>query len=118
MPPKSGQNKSAFVRSLPVDMSAKEAVARAKEAGLSISESYVHTIRSAAKRKEGKPNRRIVPSGILPGMDIGSGRGTSSGGGASASQAETQLMSLVIQYGLPQVENMLANVAGKLRKLV
>jgi len=117
MPPKSGQNKSAFVRSLPVDMPAKEAVAKAKEAGLAISESYVHTIRSAAKRKEGKPNRRIVASGILPGMNLG---GSSSGGssGASASQAEAQLMSLVIQYGLPAVENMLANVAGKLRKLV
>lgn len=118
MPPKSGQNKSAFVRSLPVDMPAKEAVARAKEAGLSISESYVHTIRSAAKRKEGKPNRRIIPSGILPGMDVSNGRSAGIGGGTSASQAEAQLMSLVIQYGLPAVEGMLANVATKLRKLV
>jgi len=118
MPPKSGQNKSAFVRSLPVDMPAKEAVAKAKEAGLAISESYVHTIRSAAKRKEGKPGRRIVPSGILPGIEASSSRGGGSSAGASASQAEAQLMSLVIQYGLPAVENMLANVAGKLRKLV
>jgi hypothetical protein len=95
-------------------MSAKEAVAKAKDAGLSISESYVHTIRSAAKRKEGKPNRRIIPSGILPGMSMGG----SSSGGSSNSQAEAQLMSLVIQHGLPAVEHMLASVAGKLRKLV
>lgn len=119
MPPKSGQNKSAFVRSLPADMSAKEAVAKAKDAGLSISESYVHTIRSAAKRKEGKPNRRIIPSGILPGMEVGGGsRVGGSSGGSSSSQAEAQLMSLVIQHGLPAVEHMLASVAGKLRKLV
>src|SRR5688500_15475295 len=105
MPPKSGQNKSAFVRSLPADMSPKEAVVKAKEAGLSISEAYVHTIRSAAKRKEGKPNRRIVPSGILPGMNMGSGGSAGSSGGSSNSQAEAQLMSLVIQHGLPAVEN-------------
>ena len=43
-------SKSAFVRSLSASMPAKEVVAKAKSAGLKISDRYVHVIRSIAKR--------------------------------------------------------------------
>ena len=43
-------SKSAFVRSLSTSMPAKEVVAKAKAAGLNISDRYVHVIRSIAKR--------------------------------------------------------------------
>lgn len=43
-------SKSAFVRGLPVAMPAKEVVAKAKVAGLTLSDRYVHVIRSIAKR--------------------------------------------------------------------
>ena len=43
-------SKSAFVRSLSTSMPAKEVVAKAKSAGLKISDRYVHVIRSIAKR--------------------------------------------------------------------
>jgi hypothetical protein len=43
-------SKSAFVRGLPASMPAKEVVAKAKSAGLTLSDRYVHVIRSIAKR--------------------------------------------------------------------
>jgi len=43
-------SKSAFVRGLSTSMPAKEVVAKAKSAGLKISDRYVHVIRSIAKR--------------------------------------------------------------------
>jgi hypothetical protein len=46
--------KSDFVRSQPADMPAKEVVAKAKVAGLSISDNYVYTLRYEAKKKAGK----------------------------------------------------------------
>lgn len=48
-------NKSDFVRALPENMPATEVVARAKEAGLTLSAAYVHSIRTIARR--GRPTR-------------------------------------------------------------
>ena len=42
--------KTAFIRSLPIDMPARDVVDRAKAAGLSVAESYVYEIRSTSKR--------------------------------------------------------------------
>jgi hypothetical protein len=47
---KTVSSKSAFVRGLPASMPAKEVVAKAKSAGLTLSDRYVHVIRSIAKR--------------------------------------------------------------------
>jgi hypothetical protein len=47
-------SKSDFIRSQPADMPAKEVVAKAKAAGLSISDNYVYTLRYEAKKKAGK----------------------------------------------------------------
>ena len=44
-------SKSAFVRGLSTSLPAKEVVAKAKSAGLKISDRYVHVIRSIAKRQ-------------------------------------------------------------------
>ena len=43
-------SKSAFVRGLSTSLPAKEVVAKARSAGLKISDRYVHVIRSIAKR--------------------------------------------------------------------
>jgi hypothetical protein len=56
-------NKSAFVRSLPATMAAKEIVARAKAQGFKISEVYIYSLRAkaraAAKSKpDGAPAKR------------------------------------------------------------
>lgn len=43
-------SKADFVRALPADMPAREAVTKALEAGLNLSENYVYTIRYEAKK--------------------------------------------------------------------
>ncbi len=56
-------SKSAFVRDLPVSMPAKEVSARAKAAGLTISDRYVHVIRSIAKHSGKKAGKAGAPAG-------------------------------------------------------
>ena len=109
--PKRTQNKSAFVRELPMDMSAKDVVLKAREAGLVLTENYVHTIRSAAKRKEGKPG---------PGRPRAAAAEPRSPGSSSRANAgaEAQLMALVIEHGLPAVQEILRRIDTKLRTLV
>jgi hypothetical protein len=46
---KSVMSKAAFVRSLAVATPAKEVVAKAKERGMTLTESYVYNVRGAAK---------------------------------------------------------------------
>lgn len=46
-----GQNKSAFVMSMPLDMPLSQVTAKAKEAGLDISPKHVSAIRSMAKKR-------------------------------------------------------------------
>jgi len=111
--PKRTENKSAFVRDLPMEMAAKEVVAKAREAGLVLTENYVHTIRSAAKRKEGEPGR----AGRQAALPLEARRTGTSSRAVNAS-AEAQLMSLVIENGLPAVHEMLARIDSKLRTLV
>ena len=60
-------NKSAFVRSLPKSMTAKEVVAKAKAQGITISVPLVYIARAAAKKKTGKrgpgrPRKNSAPA--------------------------------------------------------
>lgn len=61
-------SKSAFVRGLPASMPAKEVVAKAKAAGLTLSDRYVHVIRSIAKRaaRNGSGSSKAVRRGGRP----------------------------------------------------
>jgi len=61
-------SKSAFVRGLSTSLPAKEVVAKAKSAGLKISDRYVHVIRSIAKRaaKQGNGAGTSVRRGGRP----------------------------------------------------
>jgi hypothetical protein len=61
-------SKSAFVRGLPASMPAKEVVAKAKAAGLALSDRYVHVIRSIAKRaaRNGQGSSKAVRRGGRP----------------------------------------------------
>lgn len=51
--PEKPLTKTAYVLSLPSDLSAKEVAARAKAAGITISDKHVAVIRSIARRKSG-----------------------------------------------------------------
>jgi hypothetical protein len=61
-------SKSAFVRGLPATLPAKEVVAKAKAAGLTLSDRYVHVIRSIAKRaaKQGENGVKVPRRGGRP----------------------------------------------------
>ena len=49
--------KAGFVKSQPAGLSAKEVVGKAKAAGMSLTDKYVYTVRSAAKAKSSKAGR-------------------------------------------------------------
>ena len=98
------QSKTAFVLSQPAGLSAKEVSAKAKAAGLAITEAYVYTIRSSAKRKAGKPKRK-------PGRPKGSKSAHRAGGATlgvssavgSLKKAEAQLLEWILEHGAPAV---------------
>jgi hypothetical protein len=66
-------SKSAFVRGLPTTLPARDVVAKAKAAGLKLSDRYVHVIRSIAKRAAKKGNG-ATPAARRGGRPISSKR--------------------------------------------
>lgn len=109
------QSKTAFVLSQPAGLSAKEVSAKAKAAGLAITEAYVYTIRSSAKNKAGQPRRK-------PGRPKGSKNAPRLGGSVSRAvgslkHAEAQLLEWILEHGTPAVSAMVANVTAKVRKI-
>jgi hypothetical protein len=87
-------NKSAFVRSLPENLSAKEVVSKAKAAGMVLTENYVYTIRSAAKnkKKSGKAPGR-------PGRPKGS-KNAVSAASTSSSSSQARFIEVALDLGL------------------
>jgi len=65
--PKSGEpSKSDFIRGLPRDTPAKEVVAKAKEAGMALTEAYVYAVRSASKGSGAKAKRAAKAASPAP----------------------------------------------------
>lgn len=109
------QSKTAFVLGQPAGLSAKEVSAKAKAAGLTITEAYVYTIRSSAKNKAGLPRRK-------PGRPKGSKNAPKGGGGgrslgSSLKHAEAQLLEWILEHGTPAVQQLVASVTAKVRKI-
>jgi hypothetical protein len=80
---KSSSNKSAFVRGLPSSMPIKDVVAKAKAAGITLTDKYVSTIRYNAKvsaRKKRSGGGDAAPK-RGPGRPPASARVTVSAGG-------------------------------------
>jgi hypothetical protein len=99
-------NKSAFIRSLPRTMTAKEVVAKAKAQGLSISVPLVYIARAAAKKKAGKrgPGR--------PRKDA------SSMAKAPASGVEDLLRAAAAEIGLSRAMALLSEQHDAVRKVL
>jgi hypothetical protein len=113
------QSKTAFVLSQPAGLSAKEVSAKAKAAGLAITEAYVYTIRSSAKNKAGMPRRKPGRPKGSKNAPRGGGRVTASGGGVSSlKQAEAQLLEWILEHGTPAVQQMVSNVTARVRQIV
>lgn len=109
MPKTKSTNKSAFVRGLPGDMSAKDVVSKAKAAGLTLTENYVYTIRSAAKNKAKKG------TGRGPGRPKGSKAGSISVG--SNGSLEKNFVESALELGLGNAEKLLAQLRSRLRSV-
>ena len=134
---KKNLNKSAFVRSLPATMPAKNVVEKAKAAGIEIKESYVYEIRSAGKRKagrgagRGRRGRPVTVAPVVASTNNGRGRAGRPAGRPAARPAarpagrpvvsggsiERALAQLVLDVGLKKAEDMLSSVAAKLRSV-
>jgi hypothetical protein len=101
-------NKSAFVRSQPTNMSAREVVQKGEAQGITLSEKYVYNIRAKAKAMgrvgagPGRPGRR-------PGRPAGA---------RASGSAEERLVDLALEVGLAKAEGLLARLRSAIRKAV
>lgn len=67
-------NKSAWIRSQPLDTPAKELVAKAKKEGFKLSEAMVYTTRSEMKRKGGGGGKpKVLKTEGRPGKVLAGG---------------------------------------------
>jgi hypothetical protein len=100
--------KADFVRNLPPSIPAKEVIARAKAAGLSVSKTYVYLVRGHAKTKA-SPKRR-APAGR---------RGASVARPiATMSSAEDLLKAVAAEVGLGRAMVILAGERARLRAVI
>jgi hypothetical protein len=102
-------SKADFVRSQPGDMPAKEVVAKAKAAGLSVSDNYVYTLRYEAKKRAGK----------TPGKPKGSKRTASvKSTNVSSNGVEDLLRAAASEIGLSRAISILQEQQNSLRTVL
>jgi hypothetical protein len=102
--------KSAFVRSLSPDLSAKEAVAAAAEAGITVTPKQVYNIRGAAKAKGGSSSPKKARVGNKGGRPKGSKNVKKVG-----TKAEDLLLAVAAEIGLAHALEILE---GQRRKVL
>jgi hypothetical protein len=101
------QNKSAFVRSLPSEMPAKEVVEKAKASGIGISVAYVYSIRAAAKTAARRNGRSLT-----------SRPGHRSSAGPSVGPVEDLLRAVAAELGLSRAIGILQGEQAKVRAVL
>lgn len=94
-------NKSKFITDLPTTMPAKDVVAKAKSAGIKLSEKYVYNIRAKAKARGGKPGK--------PGRPKGSKRAN---GATVHSGDETSFVTVAIAIGVTRARELLDGIVA------
>lgn len=97
--PRAG-TKSAFVRSLPRTLTAKEVVEQAKAKGMKLSVAQVYNIRSTASSKPATPRAAVQVTAAAP-------RSTAV---TSVADAEARFRRLIIEIGLQRAKAVLAEV--------
>jgi hypothetical protein len=99
-------SKSDFIRSLPADMPAAEVMAKAQEAGITVSKNLVYLVRS--KTKAGKK-----PAKGKVGRPKGSRNRAAVAPTGSKGAFEVQFANLVAEIGLVRAEEMLRGVRAQ-----
>lgn len=107
--------KASFVRAIPTSVPAKEVVAKAKAAGMTLSEKHVYVIRSDAKKRSAKKKAGGGSSkGSAGPSSLAAKSVASSGGGAN----ETNFRKLVLALGIPKSKSLVSDVERRLNQLI
>ena len=99
-------NKSAWIRSQPPSLSAKEVVEKAKGEGITLSLAQVYTARSTAKR-QGVGRRGSVAAGV---GKRGPGRPKGSGTSQLSGDLRRQFVTLAVRIGTDEAQRLLDRV--------
>jgi hypothetical protein len=102
-------NKSAFVRSLPATMPAKDVVERAKAQGVKLTVAYVYSIRTAAKLGARRLARGDAPAG---------GRSPNGMVPSSSARVEDLLRAVAAELGLSRAIGLLQAEQAKVRAVI
>ena len=97
-------NKSAWIRSQPGSLSAKEVVDKAKAEGIQLSLAQVYTARSTAKKQGASPNGGRAPGRRGPGRPKGSGASAVSG------DVRRQFVQLAVRLGTDDAQRLLDRI--------
>lgn len=108
-------SKTAFVLGLAKDMPASEVVAKAKAAGLELTDRYVYVIRSKAKGRAGKPTGRRGRPPKVAGAKRGPKPGRKAG---SAAGLGAQFLEMALDLGLARAEEMLVGFRAKVHQAI
>ncbi len=101
-------SKAAFVRSFPSSTPAKEVVAKAKAAGIALSDAYVYNVRATSKtKKSGGGGARGPRRGPAPTVHVTGGRG-----------AEDLLRAVASELGLARAIGVLQAEHSRVRRLL
>jgi hypothetical protein len=112
--------KASFVRSIPSSVPAKEVVAKAKAAGMTLSEKHVYVIRSDAKKRSAKKKAGGASKGHAAAASTSHAPKAvshSAGGGGGGSN-ETNFRKLVLALGIPKAKLLVTDVERRLNQLI
>ena len=103
-------SKTAFVLGQPETMSVKEVVEAGAKQGIKLSTAYVYNIRATAKKKAGKPGRKL---GRPP-------KAAATANPTAAAGEDWQFKKMVLDIGLKKAQNLLQDLMelGRLWKAV
>lgn len=110
-------SKTAFVLGLSRDTPASEVVAKAKAAGIELTDRYVYVIRSKAKGRAGKPAGRRG----RPPKAAGAKRGPKPGRRAASpapSALAAQFLETALDLGLSRAEQLLSSLRSKVHQAI
>jgi hypothetical protein len=111
-------NKSEWVRSQPATMSAKDVVTKAKDAGISITDKYVHTIRYNAKSGKKKAGRPAGAGAVRRGPGRPKGSGKLKVHAVGAHHAEDLLKAVAAEIGLVRAIGILTSEHDRVHRLL
>jgi hypothetical protein len=124
MPKKSSKSanakptKASFVRGIPSSVPAKEVVAKAKAAGMTLSEKHVYVIRSDAKKRSAKNAKKKAAGGAAPKAHAPSAAATKSVSSNGGGTNETNFRKLVLALGIPKAKSLVTDVERRLNQLI